>query len=208
MTILTFKTGVEDINPTIDITNWRAIKRYDMFVGNWMIGQDHYPGSLMVLQDLTYIVSLPFREILAFDSLPPRTIKEALFSHAPGAAPGYCGCCKGSGKLDWVDKAMARGDYRKELVRSMRDFERKRKTFKRDKNHFLLYRDKDSKISGRTLLSLTTIDERIECYCPECSGTGLMLDGRRRIFESMPRIRKSLFRVERKFYEDMASSVR
>jgi len=93
--------------------------------------------------------------------------------------PSYCFHCGGSGNVDWVTAAMknpnqsGRGRYAR--------------LFERDESVVLLYSE-GSDIHTRCAFARTKMEAGYK-LCSRCSGTGLNLDARQRVFSGMPGLR-------------------
>lgn len=199
MAILTFNQSSEKRIAELNISEWRVIRQSTLWVGHFRIGFDYIRSSLITLAHGTYNVALTTNQIISLDGFPKTYVKEGvIFSNAGGASSGYCGSCRGSGKIDWVSKAMVPPNHR--LPSIGKTGEIARDSFTRDQSGFLLY--KFDTISTQRVILSRTILERSESYCKECSGTGIILDGRMRMFSGMPKIRKSLMYVGRNFFDD------
>jgi len=187
----------------VDIHDWRAMKKSRGYTGSFRGGFDVCETTILILNEKTIMVWLTVDQILAFDrNIDPHYIEDGVrFSTAGGIAPGYCYICQGAGKLDWVQKAM-QSDSNLVMNTNTLPFTENTNRFDRDLNHFLLYDVKNGQLTNQVIFARTLLG-RAEYYCPNCSGTGIILDGRFTIFEGMPGIKKRLVLTDRSFSESV-----
>lgn len=114
--------------------------------------------------------------------------KDHTFEHyhfaADGHQPPFCYKCKGGGKLDWLSKITGVPGLTNTAV----------KKFKRDPSCALQYVDLLGELKNHQWLGVTSLQEGEE-LCHTCLGTGIMLDGRFKIF-SEKRFKNRLIRVK------------
>ena len=159
-------------NWSTDIYNWRYIK-------DETITQDNGNIIFGVIIHLNHALFLPYLEIDNVHYLNRAHGKEERveqFYIEYGTDTLLCEKCWGKGKLDWVENARdERNDY---------------KVFIRDPSSAMIYPKYTRIIFARALL-----DEG-EDYCPNCLGTGLILDGRHKLFKGMTDMRNRLLPIQ------------
>jgi hypothetical protein len=95
--------------------------------------------------------------------------------------PDKCKMCNGAGKLDWISKTTHANLGIKDFIQ--------------DDRKFLGFNTTDQfpNLSSQFILSVTKINRQEgEEYCDKCSGTGIKIDGRFRIFQPFKKLQKHL----------------
>jgi hypothetical protein len=199
MAIVKYEIKSENRTEDLDIHNWRLAKNSIAYWGSGA-GWETCQATILLLKENNFMIWLTRSQILELDKMPRDHVESVVnFSTAGGVHPGFCGICRGAGKIDWVQKTMGitrvgLGQYySKEMSRNCQRFER-------DIDHFLLYQVAKGHLTSNIIFARTTLNPA-EFYCPECSGTGIALDGRYTIFDGMPGIRKKLVLIERNLYK-------
>lgn len=192
MAILKYDIKSEKRTKKIEIHNWRLLKKSMCYFGSSKGGWESIAATHLVLDEQTIVACLTRPQILALDGAPRGHVEhDVYFGTSGGIAPGYCYACQGGGKIDWVQKAM-KSDRLDLLTNTHR--------FDRDLDYFLLYDVRKGQLTNQIIFARTLL-KRGEEYCPECSGTGIVLDGRLTIYEGMPGVRKRLVLIRSEHYE-------
>ena len=162
---------------SVIIDNWRYMTRISYNYGNtsWT------DGTRIILQngmiDVMGYVPPMIHEIIYHDMIAENVI----FTTSQRDHPSYCFDCGGAGQVDWVSNAMKRTQSR--LGSTARLFEREEES--------VLFYNKGNSITFHKIFSRCKVMEGFK-LCRRCSGTGLNLDARQRIFSGMPGLKYNL----------------
>ena len=202
------KFTVESQNLTLeqDVYNWRLLQDAFIRVGS----HDSFRGVRVALRTTCIILLGVSQKMFHELNRKPRdwVRNHTVFSSQPDYTPPACSKCKGTGTLDWVERAtgvpLTIGPSHK----------RRLNRFTRDPDHVLVY--EKFKEHGdpeplyystmSTILSRSLVNKG-ETRCKHCHGTGVALDGRLQIFPNMPRLRRQLRLMKVSDYEAMGKDM-
>lgn len=145
---------------TIDITNWRFIKRGFYIKDKNM--KEEIEGVYLKTIQTVFIPNTSIDDILYYDKVCNKeTLINKYFIESYYIEPPLCTKCWGKGKFDWVERIISP---------TPRHYKHILNSFQRNIHIKLVFDNNENFVFSRTMLDPG--DE----YCSQCLGTGLFLD--------------------------------
>jgi len=161
----------------INIKKWHLLR--------YIVCEDGQGPMLLYSDDTPFYYGAIFPGIKTMELL--RKLKEGndieqyFLSFSSSIRPDKCKVCHGAGRLDWISKTTHGNAGIKDFIQDDRKFLGFNAT------------DQFPNLTSQFILSVTKINRQDgEEYCDKCSGTGMKIDGRFRVFQPFKKIHNHL----------------